>query len=607
MLQHQLQESPAKIGMNSGEDEIRTDHTDVLSNDDTTPSPSLSHNLHSDYTVPTSNLRDVSPPTSLIVESSVVAVPNAAANNDEQRRSIFGSTVQTKYGTLQSPASLSNSSIPLYTTSPNGTTMVPMDNDGPPTTTTTSTSPLVLPSHPHQPTLPLPGDSTPVFSNVHETRHAQSLVLALAFAAVWSPNNMMAPNLTEMADDFHIPQHRDLYLGSYCALAVSVLSLPISAAIGITTDLVDARKWLFVLTVLGGAVSTLATGAAQNFGQLVVCRWVTGGCMAGSVPVAFSFLSDLFDVSERNAASSGLTAMMGLGMILGQVYAGRNEGVEWREPFWRAGWCTVALGLLCGLVVKEPVRGGKERAVQTLIAAGSRYERKLNVAGFVKAMRQNASNRILLYQGFISSLPWGVIFVFLNDFLSQERGFSVPSATFIVAVFGAGCAAGGILGGYWGQVVMGWDRSYLPLFMAVTTVLGVVPFLILLNSTFTNAHGFLGITVAFSGGLIASLPSVNVRPCLINVNLPETRGASLTAANLLINLGRGVGPCCITFIQWIAHGDRRFAFNVTVRVQALLALGCVPPSYPLCLDGCFVAHFRCSTPLAHENPPTRSG
>ena len=60
----------------------------------------------------------------------------------------------------------------------------------------------------------------------HETIHAQSLLLGLAFCAVWSANNVMAPNLTEMAEFFGLEgaAERDLYLGSYCALATGVFS-----------------------------------------------------------------------------------------------------------------------------------------------------------------------------------------------------------------------------------------------------------------------------------------------------------------------------------------------------------------------------------------------
>jgi translation initiation factor 4G len=59
----------------------------------------------------------------------------------------------------------------------------------------------------------------------------------------------------------------------------------------------------------------------------------------------------------------------------------------------------------------------------------------------------NQSNGILLRQGLFTSLPWGIIFVFLNDYLSQEKGFSVPDATVMVMLFGIGCAIGGIFGG----------------------------------------------------------------------------------------------------------------------------------------------------------------
>jgi len=290
--------------------------------------------------------------------------------------------------------------------------------------------------------------------------------------------------------------------------------------------------------------------------------------MAASVPIAFSLLGDLFSTEERNAASSGLTAMMGLGIVGGQVYAGMvGVTLGWEHSFYVSGCITIALAVICFLLVREPERGGKERALQHMIQAGKRYDRKLTWSGFTHAMRHNKSNSILLWQGFFSSLPWGIVFVFLNDYLSQERGFSIPDATFLVFLFGVGCTIGGVLGGYWGQIVQAWNRSYLPLFMALTTAIGILPFVGLLNTHFTNAHGPWGFFYSISAGLIASLPSVNVRPCLINVNPPETRGASLTAANLLINLGRGVGPSCATLMVSTLRVDRRVAFNTAVCIS----------------------------------------
>jgi predicted MFS family arabinose efflux permease len=282
---------------------------------------------------------------------------------------------------------------------------------------------------------------------LHETIHAQSLLLGLCFMAIWSPNNIMAPNLTQVATFYHMTEsERDLYLGSFLALATGVLSFPLSALIGILTDLYP-RKHLFVGTALGGAIASAATGCSPTYPYLLLARFFSGGFMSSSVSVAFSLLGDLFATEERNAASSGLTAMMGLGIILGQVYAGMvGNTFGWQHAFFVSSIVTTLLGLCVALLVQEPVRGGKEKVLQVMLRKGKPYDRKLTWDGFWHAMRHNRSNGILMLQGFFSSLPWGIIFVFLNDYLSQERGFSVPDATYIVFLFGIGCAVGGILG-----------------------------------------------------------------------------------------------------------------------------------------------------------------
>ena len=288
--------------------------------------------------------------------------------------------------------------------------------------------------------------------------------------------------------------------------------------------------------------------------------------MSGSVPIAFSLLGDLFDTKDRNAASAGLTAMMGAGILFGQVYAGCVGSQNgWRGPFYLSGILTILSSLLVLWFVKEPVRGGKEKVLQDMLASGTKYEKKLTLEDFMHAMLRNQSNALLIWFGFFTSIPWGVIFTFLNDYLSQEQSMSVPDATMLVLWFGIGCALGGILGGYLGQLTMNMDRSYLPLFMAASTFLGMFPFLALLNGPFHTA-GILPCFYALLGGCVANLPSVNMRPCIINVNAPEVRGASLNASNIAINLARGAGPSCITIMGAIWGVSRQFSFNVTLIV-----------------------------------------
>jgi len=136
----------------------------------------------------------------------------------------------------------------------------------------------------------------------------------------------------------------------------------------------------------------------------------------------------------------------------------------------------------------------------------------------------------------------------------------------LVMVFGIGCAIGGIAGGYIGQVCQEINRSYVPYYMALTTWLGIFPFLLLLNTDFGPRNHYLAMAYSLLGGCIASLPSVNVRPCILNVNPPETRGAALTASNLFITLGRGIGPSCITLMGSIGHLSRQTSFNWTISI-----------------------------------------
>ena len=399
--------------------------------------------------------------------------------------------------------------------------------------------------------------------------HAQSLLVGVAFMVVWLPNNAMAPNLTQMAEFYGMNEsERDLYLGSYCALALGVFSLPLSGLIGFMADFYS-RKHLFLACCVLGALSSAWSGWAPNYPSLFLARLCSGGCMSGSVPVAFSLLGDLFSKEERNAASSGLTSMMGLGILLGQVLAGEvGPSKSWHYPFYVSAFVQLIMAIVIALWVEEPLRGGKEKALQGVFQSGNKYERQLTMQGFVDAMSKNASNWILLWQGFLTSLPWGIVFTFLNDYLSQEKGFSVEEATLLVMDFGVGCAIGGVTGGYFGQLFMKGNRSNLPLFMAVTTILGIFPFLAMLNY---NPHEddpahFRFKIFAIVGGCVASLPSVNVRPCIINVNPPESRGAALTAANLFVTLGRGIGPCCIVLLGSMFNASRQTAFNITLSV-----------------------------------------
>jgi MFS family permease len=249
-----------------------------------------------------------------------------------------------------------------------------------------------------------------------------------------------------MAAHFNFtPPQRDLFLGAHLAFATGVLSIPVSTAIGLIADIVPSRKTLYALTVALAGVSSLATASMTiTYTHLYLARFVTGGCMAGSLPIVFSLLGDYFDATDRDAASSGLTVSMDLGILFGQLFAGIVGPTKgWQYPFLVCGCICIVTALLVQLFVSDPKRGATEVALQELLQSGQSYNRKFTFQRLYDATTNQLCNTLIVTQGFFTNIPWGIIFVFLNDYLSQECGLSIPKATYLLLVFGVGAALGG--------------------------------------------------------------------------------------------------------------------------------------------------------------------
>jgi len=322
-------------------------------------------------------------------------------------------------------------------------------------------------------------------------------------------------------------------------------------------------------------------------------------------------LGDFFNSKDRNAASSALTSCMGLGILMGQVYSGyAGDKFGWQYPFYVSALLCFTTSILVCFFVKEPVRGGKEKVLQEMIKRGKKYDRKLTPERFLNSIRTNGSNRMIMWASFFGNVPWGIIFVFLNDYLSQEKGLSVPQATFLVLVFGVGTGFGGLFGGYLGKIsnfsrvitlpddlfrccrikrasytllpsVESEESSscckirlnFMPLMMAAATILGILPMCGVLVVPYKRAHSFVPIALSFLAGVIPNLPSVNVRPALINVNPPEMRGAALTAANLMVNLARGIGPLLLTSMCHFFSVTRETGMNCLLVIFWVITAG----------------------------------
>ena len=386
----------------------------------------------------------------------------------------------------------------------------------------------------------------------------------------------MSPNLTSMAEEFDFDkEERDHLLGAELPLAYSVFSIPGAMTLGLLADC-GSRQQLFVSVVLLGAFATLCTAYVESYSPLFWLRVVSGTATNAVIPIAFSFLGDLYSPDNRSMPSTLVTAAMGVGILIGQVLAGvMGPRMGWRAPFVIISLPGLAAGVFTSLYVSEPMRGQSEDAVAEMLRGGGGWEggrvaRKLDWGAFVD-MLHIRTNIILILQAFPGTIPWGVLFAYLNDFLSQEKGLPVEQATLLVSLFGVGSAVGGIGGGLVGQYTYKRNKRLLPVVMALSTILGVLPMLVLINSSYASTFYIFLVIIpcTFLAGILANINGTNVRPLLLNVNLPETRGSAVSVANLVANLGKGLGPSFANAWMERLGGSRQGAFNVILSLWVL--------------------------------------
>jgi MFS family permease len=182
------------------------------------------------------------------------------------------------------------------------------------------------------------------------------------------------------------------------------------------------------------------------------------------------------------------------------------------------------------------------------------------------AMFRTPSLLLVFLQGLPGCLPWGMIGVYLNDYLSSNRGLSVRSATIVLTCFNVGSIAGGVVGGVWGQRLFNIRPAYQICLMASSTLLAIGPLAVLINAP---ASGTAFYFCALFGGVVASLNGPNVRSVLQAVIPPELRGSAFALFTICDDLGKAGGPALIVLL--ISSFGRQAAFNVNLLGWAFCA------------------------------------
>lgn len=391
-------------------------------------------------------------------------------------------------------------------------------------------------------------------------------VILLAFISffLFADQNLMAPNLTQISREFGFsPVERDIKLGGNISLVFWVLGGLITLFIGYLTDLMS-RKSLFMLVIIFGEIPCILTGFAENYTQLFWLRAATGIAIGGALPLTFSFIGDYFTHGNRASAAAFITTAQGLGIAIGQLVAGfLGPAHGWRLPFIIIGIPNFFLIALFWLTVKDPPRGNTEDELKELIRSGRAYTSKINWRTY-RDLFKIKTNLLMFIQGIPGTVPWGVLFTYLNDYYAQEKGFSVETATLIIMAIGAGCIVGSFFGGLLGNALYNIKPKYLPMLCAGAILAGIIPTAYMINypsqAGVANPSVLQPVIIGFITGILITITAPNIRAMLLNVNTPETRGSIFSLNNLSDDLGKGFGPAIISLLI-LAFG-RVWAFNI---------------------------------------------
>ncbi len=390
------------------------------------------------------------------------------------------------------------------------------------------------------------------------------ILIAAINLFIFSDQNLMAPNLTQIAHDFGFSDiQRDVKLGGQISLVFWVLGALVTLGIGYFTDMVS-RKQLFVATAIIGEIPCLLSGFAQTYTQLFWLRALTGIGIGGMIPITFSMIGDFFSHKNRAAAAAWITLVQGMGVAVGQLVAGFiGPEYGWRLPFIVVAAPSFLFIILFWFTVKEPPRGIAEESLKELIESGAVYTGRISLKLYRNIFKIK-TNLLGLVQGIPGCIPWGVFFIYLNDFYAQDKGYSVETATLIVMTAGAATLVGSFVGGLIGNKIYNKNPRYLPVFTGLAAIAGVIPMAFLLNYPsqvgVENPSIVVPLVLAFVTGFIIIFPAPNLKAITLNVNSPETRGSILSLGNLFDSLGNGFGPALISL--FIIGFGRVLAFNI---------------------------------------------
>lgn len=329
----------------------------------------------------------------------------------------------------------------------------------------------------------------------------------------------------------------DTQLGLMGGVAFAALYTTLGVPLAWLADRVS-RTWIMTVALTVWSGFTVVCGLAGGFWSLFLARMGVGVGEAGGVAPAYSLIADYFPKEQRARALAVYSFGIPLGTALGVLFGGLIAAyVDWRFAFIAVGLAGVAFAPIFKWVVKDPVRGGLDRAPGEVAPA---EPPKAPAFGQVLAtVMPKPSFWLLSFGAACSSIcGYGVAF-WLPTFFQRSFGLSLTDRALYysaLSLFGgvAGIWLGGVLADRFGAK----NKAAYALAPAICFLVALPCFLLAMNVQ-SMVVAFLlfliptGLNLAWLGPVVAAVQHL----------APPSMRTTTSALFLLINnlLGLAVG------------------------------------------------------------------
>lgn len=369
-----------------------------------------------------------------------------------------------------------------------------------------------------------PGDSAEAPGappDAHEEERAPRGPLALltAISAInVSHQFLLAATFPLIKVEFGLSDSALGVLGSAYLVLAAVFAIPFA----VLADRYTRTRIIGWGTFIWGT-STIISGGATGYGQLLFGRVLLGVSDPADNPTSYSLLTDYYPVAQRGKIFGiynigqlfGLLALPVAGLIA-EIYGWRAAFYVWAIP----GFVLA----LFAFRMTEPERGAADRAYQDIEEEErpSIYDRISALRGYLAVVRVPTFDVTLLTQALTTFFTRGMG-VWLAVFFVRYHDMSLASASGTVALLGLGALVGSLAGGYLGDALVrrGYRTGRVALAGATITASSVL----FVPTFITDATGLMLITFVLAALLIfPGQPLINA--VTANVIHPKLRGRS---------------------------------------------------------------------------------